>query len=503
MSDRDFSHMSIVDKLNLLELLKRKESEAETLGVATYHPHPKQDKFHRLGRFKFRYLRTGNRFGKSDCGSAEDVAWALGYRPWYPEGDPARYEGIKKKPNAILILCTDWGKADEVFTREVKGSKQGKLWKWIPKDAFVRRDTQHSGEINQITIKSIWGGESVIIIDTVNGWKQNSQRGESSSYDAIHVDEPIPKAMWESFARGLIDTGGSAWFTCTPLREPWINRFFIPSSRIVLDLNNENMFPDKNGKVNRVVIVGTSDDNPFISEEGIEDYMAGLDDRSIAARRFGKPIDQAGTVHWPFSDKHVYYETPPGWSDVDVPPLDYTIRLHIDFHVNTPYAVLFSATAPSGQVYFYREIWESCDTATLADQILDITKNYFVPIMWMDPSGFVETMRNQSSFADDLAVYGIITEKASKDLTRGIKMTNLMLQQKNPPLFGAHLTRTLYEFEAYVLDDPEKRPDKPKDRDDHMMEGLHRLCLGGLDYIGTQIFEMPKGGDKPNYLLSI
>lgn len=503
MSNRDWSQLSTQDKLDLIALLDRRQQEQELLGVATYRPHKKQDKFHRLGRFKFRYLRTGNRFGKSDCGSAEDVAWALGYRPWYPEGDPARYEGIKQKPNAILILCTDWGKADEIFTREVKGSKQGKLWKWIPKEAFVRRDTQHSGEINQITVKSIWGGESLIIIDTVNGWKMNSLRGESSSYDAIHVDEPIPKAMWESYSRGLIDTNGFAWFTCTPLREPWINRFFIDNPRVVLDKNEPNIFEDANGKMNRVVLVGSSDDNPYVPPDAIDDYMAGLDDRTLKARRFGLPIDQSGRVHYPFEDRHVYYDTPKGWSDVNVPPFEYTVRVHIDFHLNTPYAVLFAATSPSGQVFFYDEIWEQCSTQVLADMIIERTKNYFCPVVWMDPSGFVETMRSETTFADDLAAYGVVTEKASKDLTRGIKMTNQLLMQEHPPVFGNHLRRTLFEFEEYVLDDPEKKPDKPRDKHDHMMEGLHRLCLGGLDYISPTIFEMPKGGDTRSYLLSV
>lgn len=488
----------------MLELCKQREVQQATMGCAMYRPHPKQDKFHRLGRLKFRYLRTGNRFGKSDCGSAEDVAHALGYRPWYSEGDPARYEGIKQKPNKILILCTDWGKAKSVFTNEVEGKNQGKLWKWIPKEALVGRSTNHSGDINQITVKSIWGGESLIIIDTVAAYKQNSLRGESDYFDGIHVDEPIPEEMWTSFARGLIDTKGSAWFTCTPLREPWINRFFIPSSRIVLDGDNANFFPDSKGRVNRVVIVGTSYDNPFVDEESIDEIMDGFSDRERFARLFGKPIDQAGTVHPDFSDDHVYTEIPPSWSEVNKPPLDYTVRVHIDFHRCTPYAVLFSATSPQGQVFFFEEIWEQCSTDEIALKIQEITKDYFVPVVWMDPSGFIKTMQEETTFADDLANYGILCEKASKDLTRGIKLTNNLLKKPGLLWFGAHLTRTLYEFEVYVFQDPEKRPDKPQDKNDHMMEGLHRLCLGGLNHISTEIFDMPSAlSTRQHSLLAI
>lgn len=503
MSAPDLSSLSLSAKLELLKMTQQYETLLANLGVEMYRPHTKQDKFHRLGHMKFRYLRTGNRFGKSDCGSAEDIAWALGERPWYSKDDPARYAGIKQKANRILLLCTDWGKAEEVFTSETEGKTQGKLWKWLPKAAFVRRDTNHSGNINKIVVKSIWGGESVIYIDTVAAWKMNSLRGESNWYDAIHVDEPIPEEMWNSFSRGLMDTDGSAWFTCTPLREPWINRFFIPSSRIVLNDADANYFPDKEGNTNRVVLVGTSFDNPYLPPEGVKAYMAGLSDRERAARLFGRPIDQAGTVHWPFEDTHVYYECPYGWTDINKPPLDYTIRVHIDFHINTPYAVLFSATAPSGKVYFYDEIFEQLSTPTLADMILDRTKNYFCPTIWLDPSGFVPSMRTESTFADDLAVYGIICEKASKDLVRGIKMTNDALLKPNYLHFGSHLLRTLFEFEAYVLQDPNKRPDKPEDKNDHMMEGLHRIILGGVDYIDTQIFEVNASKVRAHPLLSI
>ena len=57
---------------------------------------------------------------------------------------------------------------------------------------------------------------------------------ESSQWDWIHVDEPIPEAMWNAVSRGLMDTGGSAWFTCTPIAEQWINLKFIQLQTILV-----------------------------------------------------------------------------------------------------------------------------------------------------------------------------------------------------------------------------------------------------------------------------
>ena len=475
------------DKLQLLTHLKAYKEQARCLGVEMYKPHPKQDQFHRLGKFKFRYVRTGNRFGKSDMGAAEDIAWALGYRPWYDVHDPARFEGIPQKPTKGLILCTDWSKAEEVFTSEAEGQTQGKLWKWLPKEAFVRRDTAHNGHICKITIASIWGGESVIYIDTVAGYKLNDQRAESAWYDWIHVDEPIPQNMWNGYSRGLIDTNGKAWFTCTPLREPWINRFFLPSNRFALDDDNPNFFGD-----DKVVIVGRSTDNPYVSKEGIEKYVATLSDREKGARLFGRPIDSSGAVHDAFNEEtHLFHEPPPGWEDLYTPPLDYTIRYAVDCHPSTPNAVLLVATAPDGTVFFYDEIFEAVDAATLADMIVEKLRPYFVATELMDPSGFVQTMRDKSCFADDFIAMGLQPEKGSKDLKRGIAMTNVALMVPGKLKFSVTLTRTRYEFDNYVYHDPDDKPDKPRDKDDHMMENLHRLVLAGLDYIDHAVYDAP------------
>ena len=55
----------------------------QSYGINFYRPHAKQDKFHASGDKTGRYVRTGNRGGKTKCGAAEDVAWLLGGRVWY------------------------------------------------------------------------------------------------------------------------------------------------------------------------------------------------------------------------------------------------------------------------------------------------------------------------------------------------------------------------------------------------------------------------------------
>jgi hypothetical protein len=56
---------------------------------------------------------------------------------------------------------------------------------------------------------------------------------ESSDWDFLHIDEPCPRDMYVANARGLIDRGGSDWFTAKlakayvdPLLSSQIIRYF-------------------------------------------------------------------------------------------------------------------------------------------------------------------------------------------------------------------------------------------------------------------------------------
>lgn len=468
-----------------LKLLRELEQLKASNGSAFYDPHKKQDLFHRNGDRKRRYVRTGNRWGKSQCGAAEDVAWARGFREWYPEGDPARYAGIPKRSTKGLIIVHDWSKAEEIFTNQVAGTGRGKLFDYIPPDELIGVHKSSGGHVDCIKIKSKWGGVSTIYLDTVKSFLQSAMGQESSQWDWIHVDEPLPQEMWKAASRGLMDTNGSAWFLCTPLDQAWINDYFIPSRRTKLNLDSINTFKDK------LVIIGSTSDNPHISEEAREAFAEDLTPDEIQCRLHGIPKAMSGLIYKAYSPEfapegHVYENTPHGWEDPVTPPLDYTIRYAIDPHPQTPHAVLFAASAPTGEVFFFREIFEQTKLADLAEQIKNIVGGRFVASAIIDPCAYINNPVTGDTMADTLASNGVVCEKAVKDLTRGIIATQAALKKTMPEghkwlNFHASLTETLFEFDHYEWDS--KRDNKPKDKDDHMMECLYRLILNGLDWI--------------------
>lgn len=458
-----------------------------TNGILFYEPHPKQDKFHRAGGYLRRYVRTGNRFGKSTMGAAEDVAWALGYRPWYPEGDEARYAGIPQRSVKILVIAQDWDKVNEIFTNPEPGANQGKIFKLIPKDKIIGTPAKSkNGVICAIKVQSMWGGASVIYFDTVKSYMANPMGQESSDWDAIHVDEPCPKDMWNANSRGLVDRGGSAWFTCTPLCYMWINDMFIPRSRIRDEFVDEALINE-----DFWMITGSMRDNPTLRAKDIDLFLKDLSHAERQCRERGLPLSLSGLIYKQFEyDTHVYSSKPHGWADLWMPPKDYTIRVSIDPHPETPHAVLCAATAPTGEVYFFHEIFHHTIASTLAEMINDTLFDYEVARYIMDPAGFIESPTDRSSMASELDKFGIYCDRAPRDLARGVIMTQTALSKriktpaglKIPWLnFGVHLARTLWEFDHYEWQPGDKN--KPIDKDDHMMECLYRLIITGLDYI--------------------
>lgn len=491
--------------------LKRQLELKQNNGIYFYRPHWKQHKFHIAGAKTGRYLRTGNRFGKSDCGAAETVAWLLGGRVWYRESFDlidgtrsivARHEGgynhpyvrmgIPDRPVKGLLLVVDWDKAKEIFTnREGTYKLWGKLFKLLPKDSIVDVHLSRGGHVDQITVarpKEFGGGASILYIDTIQSWKHEKLSGESSDWDFIHVDEPIPEKMFKSHARGLMDRNGSYWFTCTPMDQMWINDLFTPPGRRgMLEADAGFEFGTK------FVISGSTYDNPYRTDSGVQEFESTLTAEERACRINGLPLAMAGLIYKEFVyDMHVLCDVPQGWEAYNKPPKDYTIRVAWDVHQRLPQALLFAATAPDGTTFIYDELF--CDS--LIQENIKLLKQriagYNVIDYLIDPFAVIPNPVDGSSVLTELWAESLPFVKASKDLTFGIskvreKLSERFAINKLPTIyFSPLLKETLFEFSRYVYDADKQ---KPKDEHDHMMENLYRLVLNGLSYVKPAMAE--------------
>lgn len=433
-------------------------------GLPFYKPFPKQAAFHAAGaKFKRRMVRSGNRFGKSYMGCAEDCAWMRRERVWLPKDDPNRTAGIPQHPIKLLTITTDWDKVDEIWTSQRGDS--GKVWRFLPKDGFIKSVSRnHSGAIDTIeaTNGSLWR------FDTVKSWMANPQGSESSDWDAIHVDEPCPEGMWKAASRGLIDRNGSAWFTLTPLKEFWINDYFFPE--------------DTGGKTrdNVWAINGSTYDNPYLSPDAIKEFESTLKPDEIECRIRGLPLHLSGLIYKQFGwEKHVLQTVPKGWSSFYEPPLDYPIYYAIDPHPQTPHAVLFVTVLPTGQRVYLQDIFDHCSVEQLASQINAVLKGRFLVWGKIDPLAYINDPITETNMAEEFSKYGLYPDKATKALAQGILRVQGELT-KNQILFSPACRRTLWEIQRYAWDEKEN---KPIDKDDHMMENLYRLELSEPTFI--------------------
>lgn len=442
-------------------LMKKRIAAIKSNPMAFYRPHTKQDAFHQAGiRFKRRMVRAGNRFGKSEMGCKEDMAWNFGERAWYPADHPARRGGIPQHPVKGLLITTDWDKVDEIWTTE-RGDSPGKVWRSMPDGGLKSKKRNSIGCIDTIEFSS----GSIMKFDTVKSFMSNPMGSESSDWDYIHVDEPCPEQMFKAAARGLIDRGGSAWFTLTPLSEYWINDYFFPA--------------DTGGKARDDVwaIDGSIYDNPYLPPDAIEEFIRLLTDDEKQCRVFGIPLHLTGLVYKEFSwDKHVLKDVPKGWASWTNPPANYTIYYAIDTHPRTAHAVLFLAVSPLGAMFVYNEIFEHTDIPGLTGLIRPVIDGRWTMTGQVEPGAWIEDQNDDSSLATQLMEGGLNIEKAVKDPKRGIlKAKEVLKADPQTIYFSPVCRRTLWEIQRYAWD--EKHVDKPMDKDDHMMEDLYRLLI--------------------------
>lgn len=483
MSEIQLDLLAARQRVNLLKAKKRLVDEN---GVAFYKPHPKQDMFHRAAIYKRRYARTGNRFGKSEMAAAEDVAFALGERPWLDKDDPGRYIGIPKHSTKGCIIVQDWDKAHEIFTNPEPGESQGKLFGLLPADKIVATKKGRSGTgIVEIVVQSIHGGHSTINMETVRSYQANKMGLESSDWDWLHVDEPIPQGMWIAMSRGLVDRNGSAWFTCTPLEQPWINDYFIPNSKTRATFTEPFINDAKDMK--KWILTGSSSDNPHISKEALKAFLADVSDPAErACREHGIPLNMSGLIYKDFKPElHIYRDAPFGWIDAQRPPSTYTIRMFIDPHPKTPHAVLTFATSPTGQTFIFRELFRAGLISDVTEHIKAQIEGYLVEDILVDPIAYIENPITGSCMADEFYACGLPVTPAPKDLGYGILKTSEKWRERdrhgNPTLFvHENCEEFLYEIDRYCWD---QKKEKPVDFQDHMMENLYRAVLTGLSYV--------------------
>jgi hypothetical protein len=433
-------------------------------------------------------FRAGNRPGKSTAGGSEDVAWLLGERSWYKrpfdiingkhevvghhaggENHSLVRQGIPQKPNKGLIIVQDWDKADEIWTGTAGNG--GKIWQLLPKGSVKSSKRNHSGAIELIELNN----KSILRFDTVESFKKNPMGSESSDWDFIHIDEPCPELQWKAVSRGLVDRGGFAWFTLTPLSEMWISDMFYP----------------REGKPRATTwaVSASTYDNPYLKPADIVEFESTLSEDEKTCRIHGIPLELSGLVYKGYShDRHVLKTLPSGWKDFNTPPTDYILYINIDVHPQTNHAVLFTFVAPTGQKFIARELWvKERSIDNLAKEIIQMSAGYTVARRECDPIAWIPHPMTDRTMADEFTANGIVVTKASKAKEYGILKMSQEFSKRDNIYVSPNLPRFHFEINRFIYD----KENRPIDKDDHLMECMYRTFINDPIWFDPQTVSFP------------
>lgn len=287
-----------------------------------YRPGPKQKVFH-CAQNKIRFLSGGNRSGKTEAGTWEDVVHATGLYPdWFPA------ENRLPGPNRGRVVVTDYAKGGSVY--------EEKLFKWLPKELIESVKRTVKGALEKVEVKHALGGTSVIEVLT---HEQDPMVFEGWSGHWAHFDEPPPRECFIATLRGLIDFKGRCWLTLTPISEPWLYDEFIAEQNEDILFLTVDIWDNAKSR------------GGHLPDEEIRFFESTLTEDEKEARLHGRFRHLTGLVYKEFDPAvHVIPK-----AKVNVQP-NWPKYFVCDPHDRKPHFGIWATVDPLGQIYIIDEI---------------------------------------------------------------------------------------------------------------------------------------------------
>lgn len=184
---------------------------------------PTPEKFIRIKNKRGKTPRTrlfeaGNQSGKTTIGVAEDIAHAMGFRPWLEKDDPD-YRVQVRVPNNGMVGC-------EVAGQTLAQNIEPKFLEMIPDLCQPVIQRYSDGSIKTLTLTYDYFGKPCGSTIHFRSYVQPADSYEGVVLDWIHWDEPPPRPILNAAERGKMKTNAPSWLTMTPLKEPYIYDLF-------------------------------------------------------------------------------------------------------------------------------------------------------------------------------------------------------------------------------------------------------------------------------------
>lgn len=438
----------------ILQIEKEQKLRADCDNLGRYNTgkivHKKQLEFHKCPK-KNRWVFGGNRSGKTECGAVEAVYMARGIHPYR-----------KNRDNVFGWVVS----LSQQVQRDVAQAKILHYLNpnWIEDVSMQsgKKDSLKYGVIDQIRIKNVFGGSSVIGFKSCD---QGREKFQGSSLDFVWFDEEPPKDIYDECRMRVIDKRGEIFGTMTPLK----GLTFIYDEIYLNSGNNKEVWYEFMEWA----------DNPYLNKEEIDTLTQSLSKDQLESRRYGRFKHNAGLVYPEFDENvHVVkkpFRPPAEWQDI----------ISIDPGLNNPLSAHWYAVDYDGNVYVVAEHYEAGkDIAYHAEKIKSISKE----LGWKkDSSGklcaLIDSAANQKTLASNKSVtelfydFGInVNPRVNKDMFSGVQRVKQYLKVNNgvPKLnifpWCVNLIRELKSYRWSAGDTPIKK-------DDHSLDELRYYLM--------------------------
>lgn len=373
------------------------------------------------------------------------------------------------------------------------------LEKWFPVN-----EVKNFPEANYEATKE--GKNYISKIQTKTGWtidimstEQAPKEFESTDVGLVWIDEPMPKDKFmATLARGRL--GMQVMWTYTPLTfSAWIKQW--------MDDHADGIYAD--------YVEAEMEDNCYLhgvrgilKHENIARIVEGMPEDEKLARAYGKFGHLIGRVHKLFRKKvHVIQPFP-------IDPKEFTTYKALDPHPRVADHVLYLSVDKNGTKFITGEVLSEGKTKVLHQRMIAFEEamNYRMEDRIIDPSAYNDDQhRMEKSVGSMLFDLGESYIKGSKDLMAGIKRTNDALDYqmidgniiRPPELYVFDTCPVLIkQLEEYVWQeykgaskDEKQLNSRPRDKDDHNVENLHRLLLHEPMYVPYQTRNEHSGPD--------
>jgi phage terminase large subunit-like protein len=406
------------------ELLRLWDSHAAYM----FEPHPQQTLFLHPDRDVFPRIRVfqgGNRTGKTEIGILEDFAFAHGERPWDGTKTPLRV------PNRGRIITSSYDIQKKVIEPKIK-----RLW---PDDAIATMKRGQQGHLSEIHFKN---GSWVDFLS----YEQEPLKHEGADIDWLHADEPPPQDIWIGNMRGLVDRGGMAWITMTPLVEPW--------------LMDEVIVRAKAQDPNFYFVQSTMYDNVGygLTEKNVKDFESQLTEEEKMARIHGEWLVLQGLVYKEYRDHYFIGDAPSkdAWGGHLVRPFEIPPHwprfMGCDPHDREPTHFLWVAINEEHEAFVYDELKLPAMTVKrMAEIVREREVNHMRPaarpiMRIIDPAAARKNnvLEIGSNIKDQFMQEGLYFYAANNELDAGHKKVRQYLE--------AQETMKGYKPAAFVFD---------------------------------------------------